>query len=319
MGVIKVIDRKDNLYKMKAFFKDLHKNWMLWCMAAPAILALVLFKYIPMGGLIMAFQRLDMTKGVFTSPFVGLRNFEFLFATTDAWIITRNTILYNVVFIILNMVCSVTLAIIMSELTCRIYSKVLQTLFIMPHFLSMVVVSTVVYAFLSPTNGLVNTILQEYGLNPINWYHERGAWPFLLVFIHLWKNAGYSSIVYMAVISGISSEYYEAAVLDGASKWQQAKYITIPQLKTIIAIKLIMAVGGIFRADFGLFYTVTRDSGTLYPVTNVLDTYIFRGLKTLGDIGMSSAASLYQSVVGFILVLIANKIVTKIDSESAMF
>lgn len=304
---------------MRTFFKDIRKHWILWLMAAPAILTLFIFSYIPMFGLVMAFQRLDLAKGVFTSPFVGLKNFEFLFTTTDAWIITRNTILYNFAFIILTLVCSVTFAIIMNEITCRKYAKVLQTVFIMPYFLSMVVVSTIVYAFLSPSSGYINPVLQEFGLDPINWYHEKTVWPFLLVFIYLWKNVGYSSVLYMASIAGISNEYYEAATLDGASKLQQAIYITIPHLKTIIAIKLIMSIGGIFRSDFGLFYTVPRDSGSLYSVTNVLDTYIYRGLLNMGNVGMSAAAGFYQSVVGFVLVLIANKIVTKIDPESAMF
>lgn len=305
--------------KIKEFCRDVRKNWIFWLMAMPAILAVFIFSYLPMIGLVMAFQKLDFKKGIFTSPFVGLKNFEFLFSTTDAWIITRNTICYNVVFIILTLICSVTLAIFMSELTCRRYSKVLQTVFIMPYFLSMVVVSTIVFAFLSPTNGFVNGMLQQFGVDPIGWYNQKSAWPFLLVFIHLWKNIGYSSVVYMAVISGISSEYYEAAALDGASKFQQAKYITIPHLRSIIAIKLIMSIGGIFRADFGLFYTVPRDSGSLYSVTNVLDTYIYRGLSQMNNMGMSTAAGLYQSVVGLVLVLIANKIVSKVDPDSAMF
>ena len=305
--------------KIKDFFFDFKKHWMLWVMAAPAIIALFIFSYLPMAGLVMAFQRLDLKKGIFTSPFIGFKNFEFLFSTTDAWLITRNTILYNVVFIILNLACSVTLAIIMSELTCKIWSKVLQTVYIMPYFLSMVVIATIVYAFLNPTNGFVNSFLVEHGLSPVNWYHEKTVWPFLLVLVYLWKNVGYSAVVYMAVISGISAEYYEAAALDGASKFQQARFITIPHLRSIIVIKLIMAIGKIFRADFGLFYTVPRDSGTLYSVTNVLDTYIYRGLTQLNNVGMSTAAGLYQSVVGFILVLVANKIVNAIDSESAMF
>ncbi len=288
-------------------------------MAAPALIAILIFSYVPMIGLVMAFQKLDFSKGLFNSPFVGLNNFKFLFATTDAWIITRNTIVYNVVFIILNLVCSITLAIIMNELTHRLWSKVLQTVFIMPYFLSMVIVAVIVYAFLSPSNGFVNGLLVEFGANPVNWYAEKKAWPFLLVFIYLWKNVGYSSVIYMAAIAGISSEYYEAAALDGASKLQQAIYITIPHLKNVIVIKLIMAIGGIFRADFGLFYTVPRDSGALYSVTNVLDTYIYRGLASMSNVGMSTAAGLYQSIVGFILVMIANKIVSKVDSESAMF
>ena len=307
------------MYKIKQLAREVKQHWILYLMAAPAVLSLFIFNYLPMGGLVMAFQRLDFRKGIFKSPFVGLKNFKFLFSTTDAWVITRNTVLYNAVFILLGMICSVTVAIIISELTCKRWSKALQTMYIMPYFLSMVVISVIVYAFMSPTNGYINTLLKEYGANPVNWYNERGVWPFLLVLVHLWKNVGYSSVVYLAVISGISSEYYEAATIDGATKLQQVWFITIPHLRTIIAINTIMAIGKIFRADFGLFYTVPMDSGMLYPVTDVLDTYIYRTFRTLNNTGMSVAAGLYQSVVGFILVLIANKIVSKLDSDSAMF
>jgi len=303
---------------IKNFCQNVRKQWMLWLMAAPALIVVFLFKYVPMAGLVMAFQRLNFKKGIFSSPFVGFDNFKFLFTTTDAWVITRNTILYNAAFIILEMVLAVALAIIMSELTCKLYSKVLQTVFIMPHFLSMVVVATIVYAFLAP-NGFINGFLTAGGSNPINFYSERGVWPFLLVLVYLWKHVGYSSIVYMAVISGISNEYYEAAALDGASKLQQIRYITIPHLRQIMIIKLIMAIGKIFHADFGLFYTVPRDSGSLYPVTNVLDTYIYRGITQLNNFGMSTAAGLYQSLVGFVLVLVSNWIIRKVDPDSAMF
>ena len=303
---------------IKNFCQNVRKQWMLWLMAAPALIVVFLFKYVPMAGLVMAFQRLNFKKGIFSSPFVGFDNFKFLFTTTDAWVITRNTILYNAAFIVLEMVLAVALAIIMSELTCKLYSKVLQTVFIMPHFLSMVVVATIVYAFLAP-NGFINGFLTAGGSNPINFYSERGVWPFLLVLVYLWKHVGYSSIVYMAVISGISNEYYEAAALDGASKLQQIRYITIPHLRQIMIIKLIMAIGKIFHADFGLFYTVPRDSGSLYPVTNVLDTYIYRSLRELGDVGISTAVSCFQAVVGFVLVYVSNLVVRKIDSESSLF
>ena len=305
--------------RVKHFGLDVRKHWMLWLMAMPAVLCLIIFNYIPMVGLVMAFQDLDFAKGIFTSPFIGFKNFEFLFASTDAWIVTRNTILYNVVFIVLNLFLSVGLAIIMHELTCVRYSKVLQTIYIMPHFLSMVVVATIVYAFLSPTSGFLNSILAEFGISRINWYAKKEAWPFILVLVNVWKHVGYNSIVYVATISGISDEYYEAALIDGATKLQQIRYITIPHMRYIIAIKLIMAIGGIFQSDFGLFYTVPRDSGSLYSVTNVLDTYIYRGMMNLNNMGMSTAAGLYQSVVGFVLVLVANKIVSKIDPETAMF
>lgn len=300
-------------------FKDIRKNWMLWLMALPGILFVIIFNYLPMIGIVMAFQKLDLSKGVFTSPFVGLDNFKFLFASTDAWVITRNTILYNVAFITTNLFCAIGLAVIIHELTHRRFSKVMQTVIIMPHFLSIVVVATIVYAFLSPTSGYVNSVLGNWGIAPVNWYNERAVWPPLLVFLHLWKGVGYSSIIYVAVLAGISEEYYEAALIDGATKLQQFRYITLPQLKFIVSINLIKSIGGLFKSGIGWFYNVPRDSGALYPVTNTLDTYIYRGLLNMNNIGMSTAAGLYQSVVGMILILIANGIVNKIDSDAALF
>lgn len=301
------------------FIKDMKKRWMLWVMVLPGILCVLIWNYFPMMGLVMAFQDLDMRKGLFSSPFVGLENFKFLFASTDAWIITRNTVCYQAVFIASNLILAVALAVIIHELTNKYFAKIMQTILIMPHFLSIVVVATIVFAFLSPTNGFVNTVLGEWGISPVNWYNERAVWPPLLVGVYLWMNVGYSTIMYVAVLSGISEEYYEAALIDGATKFQQFRYITLPQLRFIISINLIRAIGNLFKAGIGLFYNVPRDSGMLYPVTNVLDTYIYRGLQEMNNVGMSTAAGLYQSVVGLILVLAANKIVSKIDAEAAMF
>ncbi len=294
---------------------------MLHIMAMPGFLALVIFAYLPMLGLIMAFQEMDYSKGILGSPLVGFKNFEFLFATKDSWRITRNTVCYNVVFIIVNMALAIILSLILSELRSRILAKTVQTVFMMPHFLSATVISIIVFAFLSPTNGFVNTILVRFfGWAPRhNWYQDKSIWPGLFVLIHAWQGVGYSAVVYLASISGISQEYYEAAMLDGASKLQQARYITMPHLRTMISILLIMAVGGIFHGDFGLFYSVTQNSGRLYEVSDVIDTYIYRALIQLNNTGMSTAAGLYQSVVGCILVIISNKIVTMIEPENALF
>lgn len=296
------------------------EDWQLYVMAAPTIIFLLIFCYAPMFGLVMAFQELNITKGIFGSPFVGLANFKFLFATTDAWIITRNTVCYNLVFIALNMVLAVTLAMLLSELRSQKTAKVLQTIYMLPYFLSWAVVAIIVTAFLDKQNGLVNNIIRQLGgKGNVDWYKRRDVWPFLLVGINAWKGVGYSTVLYLAVISGISHDYYEAAVLDGATKFQQARYITLPHLRFVIGISLIMALGGIFRGDFGLFYSVTKDSGRLYAVTDVIDTYIYRGLTKLSNVGMSTAAGLYQSVVGLVLVLTVNAIVNKIDPDSAMF
>lgn len=294
-------------------------NYMLYIMSLPALIFLLIFCYAPMGGLVMAFQDLNITKGIFRSPWVGLKNFEFLFTTSDAWTITRNTLCYNVVFIILGLLIAVLLAILLNELISKRLAKVLQTVFIMPHFFSMAVVAIIAFAFLSESNGYLNKVVEALGYEPRNWYMVRQPWPFILVVVHLWKSAGYSAVVYLAALSGISQDYYAAAMLDGASKLQQIRYVTLPHLKPMISILLIMNIGHIFRGDFGLFYTVTQNSGRLYPVADVLDTYIYRGLTTLNNPGMSTAAGLYQSVVCFLSVLLANKIISKIEPDNAMF
>lgn len=304
---------------MNPFVREVKRHWQLYAMAAPAVIALLIFSYVPMVGLVMAFQDLDFAKGVFTSPFVGLKNFKFLFASTDAWVMTRNTVLYNVVFIAVNMFLSVSLALLINELTNRTFSKVIQTIFIMPFFLSAVVVAMIVYGFLEFNNGYVNALLKEAGKMPGFWYTNTKIWPWLLVVINAWKGIGYSSVIYTAVISGINQELYEAAALDGASRWQQIKFITLPHLKTIICINLIRSVGGIFRGDFGLFYSVTQNNGALYPVTLVLDTYIYNALLTFNNTGMSTAAGFYQSIVGLCLVLSVNAIIKKLDESSALF
>lgn len=295
------------------------RYWRLHVMALPGLLYLLVFCYAPMFGVVMAFQNFNVRKGFFGSPFIGFKNFEFLFATTDAWTITRNTVCYNVVFIILNVVLSMSLAILLNELYSKRLAKTLQTMFMMPHFLSMAVASIVVYAFLSQRDGYLSRIMVSLGYPTRNWYTYRPLWPWLLVLVNAWKGVGYSAVVYLASISGISDEYYEAAVLDGATKLQQARYITIPHLRQIMTILLILNIGNIFRGDFGLFYNVTQDNGMLYPVTDVIDTYVYRALTKLNNTGMSTAAGLYQSVVGFILILLSNFIIRRVDPESALF
>ena len=304
--------------KKRRFFR--REDLALYVMALPTVVFLLMFCYAPMFGLIMAFQDFKVTSGFFGSKFVGMANFKYLFTTTDAWIITRNTVCYNLVFIVVNTFLAVVMALMLSELTSRPLAKTLQTIYMLPYFLSWTVVAIVVSAFLDREYGVVNKIIQATGgKGKTDWYKQKELWPPLLVFIHAWKGVGYNTVLYLAVISGISQDYYEAAVLDGATKFQQARYITLPHLRFVISISLIMAMGGIFRGDFGLFYSVTKDSGRLYPVTDVIDTYIYRGLRTLGNVGMSTAAGFYQSLVGFLVLLGANWVVNKIDPDSAMF
>lgn len=302
------------------FFKELKKNKSLYAMTLPGMIALIIFCYLPMIGIIIAFKDYIPSQGYLGSRWVGFKNFEFLFKTEDAFIITRNTVLYNLVFIFLGLFCSVATAVILSEIKNKWLAKTFQTGMLLPHFLSWVVVSYFVYAFLSTDTGILNRGLSSLlGLPAVNWYADLKPWPFFLVFANLWKGIGWSSIIYLAAITGINPEYYEAALLDGATKWQQIRKITVPMITPQISILFLLSVGGIFRSDFGLFYLVPKNSGILYPVTQTIDTYIYVGLTTMGDVGMSSAAGLYQSVVGFILVIGSNLIVRRIDSEKALF
>ena len=304
----------------KKRFRISKDDLTLHIMAVPALVVLFLFSYLPMGGIIIAFKKLNVAKGIFGSDWIGFKNFEFLFASTDAWNITRNTVVYNSIFILLNTLLAIFLAILISELHSKKLAKTLQTFFIMPHFLSMAVVSIIVFAFLSARSGYLNGLLFDlFGKQPVDWYSDRTWWPLFFVVISAWKGVGYNSIVYLAAITGISKEFYEAAVIDGATKFQQARYITLPHLKTMVSILLLMALGGIFRGDFGLFYLVPQNNGMLYPVTDVIDTYVYRAMTELNNPGMAAAAGLYQSIVGFVLVITMNKVVSKIDADNALF
>lgn len=304
---------------IKDIKKHLKANWALHLMTLPGAICLILFSYLPMFGIVMAFQDYKISKGIFGSEFIGFKNFEFLFTSNDAWVITRNTVLYNLAFIILGTTCAVAVALMISEMYYKKTSKVLQTIFVMPNFLSISVVAIIVYAFLSLNNGFINSLLEAAGKDRVNWYTTQEIWPALLIFVNLWKGVGYSAIVYLAGISGISNEYYEAAMIDGANKWQQIRYITLPGLRFVVTIQLIMSIGGMFRGDMGLFYTVTMNNGALYPVTDIIDTYVYRALTSLNNTGMATAAGLYQSVVGVILIVLANQLVRKIDEDSALF
>lgn len=302
---------------MKDRMKRFRNNKELLLLTIPGAIWFLVFAYLPMFGVIVAFKRWRIHGGFFeslmNSKWVGFDNFKFLFQSSDAWLITKNTVLYNLVFIILGIVLPVTLAILLNELLNKKLAKFYQSSMFLPYFLSWVVVSYCLYAFLSPEKGYVNGILQSMGGKGISWYTEPKYWPFIIIFMSQWKAVGYGTVVYLASICGIDKSYYEAAMIDGASKFQQIKYITVPLLKPVMIIMFITSIGGMFRGDLGLFYQLPKDSGALYPVTNVIDTYVYRGLMNLGDIGMSSAASLYQSFVGLILIVTSNAIVRKVD------
>ena len=292
----------------------------LYLMMLPGLIYLIINNYMPMGGIIIAFKKYNYAKGIFGSPFVGLKNFEFLFKTKEAWTITRNTLVYNLIFIILGTVLAIAVAIILNEIKSKMAKKVYQTMILIPFLISIVVVSYLVYGFLSTDAGFVNnSILKVMGKEEIGWYSEPKYWPGILIFINIWKNLGYTCIIYYATVVGLDTSLYESAAIDGANRWQKIYHVTLPGLKPTIITLTLMAVGRIFYSDFGLFYQVPMNSGPLIDVTNTIDTYVYRGLMELNNIGMASAAGLYQSLVGFILVLIANLIVRKLDKSSALF
>ncbi len=296
------------------------KSLPLLLIALPGIVYLLINNYIPIMGLFLAFKDFNFMKGVFKSDWCGLDNFRFLFLTKDAWIMTRNTLLYNIVFIILGTVAAIFLAVLLCELGNRLRVKLFQAALLLPNLLSWVVIGFVAYAFLNADTGFINnTIMRNLGRDEIAWYTFPKAWPFILVIVNLWKNAGYQSIVYMAGISGIDKSLYEAAALDGATKLQQIFQVTLPLLKPTVITLSIMAIGRIFYSDFGLFYQVPQNSGALFNVTQTIDTYVYRGLMELNNVGMSAAAGVYQSIIGFFLVLGANALVRKLDSDNALF
>ena len=272
------------------------KKWVpLYLMMLPGLIYLFINNYMPMAGLVVAFKNYNVVDGIFGSPWAGLSNFTYLF--NDAWTITRNTLLYNLAF-----------------------KTIYQSAILLPFLMSIVIVSYITFAFFSGENGMLNkTILPLLGKEPISWYTEPKYWPAILIIVNTWKGVGYGCLIYISSISGIDPSFYEAAELDGASKWKQIKYITLPSIMPSIITLTLLNIGRIFYSDFGLFYQVTQNSGQLYSATNVIDTYVYRALLQSGNIGMASAAGFYQSIVGFICVMGANLLVKKISPENAMF
>ncbi|MDR3174635.1 MAG: ABC transporter permease subunit [Treponema sp.] len=304
----------------KQFLKNARRYTPLLVMALPGLLYLLINNYLPMAGLVIAFKNFNYAKGIFGSDWAGFMNFEFLFKTKDAFIITRNTILYNLGFITINNLTAITVAVMLSEVVNKIALRIFQTVILLPYLISIVIVSYLVYAFLSVDVGFLNkTVLPVLGLPNIAWYTEAKYWPYILNVVNLWKAFGFLSVIYLSSIVGIDRTFYEAAELDGASKLQGIRHITIPLIVPTISMMMLLAVGRIFYSDFGLFYQVPMNSGALYSTTNVIDTYVYRGLLQLGDIGMSSAAGLFQSVVGFLLVLTSNLIVRRVNPDNALF
>lgn len=310
------VKRKKNKKKV-----DYRRYSPLLIMMIPGLLYLLINNYLPMFGIVIAFKEINFAKGILGSDWVGLKNFEYLFKTSDAFIITRNTILYNLLFLCLGTVMSLTFAILLNEIKKKALLRTYQAIISMPHLISWVIISYLVFGFLSVENGLINrTILPMLGIEEgISWYTEAKYWPFILVIVEQWKSIGYGSIVYFAALLGINEEYYEAAKIDGASRIQQILRITLPIVLPVIIMMAMLQLGRVFYSDFGLFYQVTLNSGALFNTTATIDTYVFNGLTGSGNMGMSAAAGFYQSVVGFLLVVTVNYLVRRKNKENALF
>lgn len=291
----------------------------LWSLCIIPMALVFVFCYIPMGGVIIAFKNYKYSLGILKSPWVGFDNFRFFFESNDFYRITRNTIGLNALFIVANTISAVGLALLLFELKGHIRKKVYQTILIVPHFISWVVAAYMAYAILQPENGTLNVLLDKFFHIKPDWYSKPEAWPVILLIANVWKTVGMNSVIYYASLMGIDSSMFEAAEIDGANKWQCTWNIILPCLRNLVVMMTILAIGSIFRADFGLFYQLPRNIGVLYPTTDVMDTYIFRAMRGLGDMGMSSAAGLFQSVVGFVMVVAANYCCKKTDEELALF
>lgn len=295
------------------------KHWMLLLMLLPAVLHVLVFSYLPMSGVVLAFKTYRYRDGIFGSPWVGLENFEFLLASGRLWPITRNTMLYNFTFLVVDNVCEVAFAIMLSEMMGKHYKKLMQTFMFMPYFVSWVVVKAVMYNLFNYEKGVVNNILGLLGMSPLNLYNMPNAWPPLLVFLKLWKSAGYGSVVYLAAVTGLDRSMYEAADIDGANTWQKIFRITVPSLVPTIIIMMLLGIGNIFRGDFGMFYQTVGDNARLLRVADVIDTYVFRALMDTSDIGMAAAGALYQSVLCFVTVIFFNRVVKWYEADYALF
>lgn len=300
--------------------KRIYKYRAIYLLALPSLIYLIVNNYMPMAGLILAFKNFSYAKGIFGSEWTGLSNFTYLFGSKWTGIMFRNTVLYNLAFIFLGTALAIFVAIMLNEVRSKRAQKIYQVLILLPYLISTVLIGYIVFAFFSNSNGFVNNyILIPLGMEPVNWYMTPEAWPAILVFVQLWRSFGFQSIVFFATIIGFDPSIYEAARVDGASTWKQITNITLPLLKPTATILIIMSLGKMFSTDFGLFYQVPQNTGILYEVTTTIDTFVYRTLMTDHDVGRATAAGFLQSILGFILVMTANRIVRKVNPESALF
>lgn len=307
-----------NISKLN-FFRELKTNCTLFIMLIPAIVFFLLFSYIPMIGIILAFKNYNFIQGIFSSPWSGWKNFEFLANSGILIKVTRNTILYNLAFFIVETSLSVILSIFIAGIIGKYYKKICQSVIFLPHFISFVILSAFVYNLFNYEFGTVNTILTSLGFDRVDIYGMPKIWPFIIVMFKAWKSVGYASIIYLAAIMGINPELYEVAKLDGANVFQRVRYITLPSLLPTMIILFILRVGRIMRGQFQLFYQIVGNNARLFDATDVIDTYVFRSLVDHFDVGRGTAASLYQSFFGLLLVIITNYIIKKIEPDYSLF
>ncbi len=305
--------------KLQELGKELKKNRALFLMILPAVAIVLVFSYMPMSGLILAFKDYRFNLGVFGSEWNGFENFRFLFASGTGWLITKNTILYNLMNLITSQGLAILIAIFLSEMKLIPYKKTTQSVIFFPYFISWVIVGTFVYNIFNYETGLMNSLLKALGSEPVNVYGMPWVWPIIICVFNAWKWSGYNSVVYIAAITGVDTECYEAAEIDGANIFQRIRHITLPAVKPTIITMLLLNVGRILRGDFEMFFQIVGNNGQLYNATDVIDTYVFRSLMTSGNMGMTAAATLYQSVLCFIIIVTVNAIVRKIDADNALF
>lgn len=303
----------------KPFLKKLKDSRTLLLMCVPAIIFFVVFHYCPLPGVYMAFTNYNFRDGIFGSPFVGFKNFEFLFRSGELWNLTRNTVLYNLAFILIGNILQITLAIMLNEIGNKLFKKVSQTLMFLPYFISVVLIGAIAFNILNYDTGALNTLIRSCGGDPIKIYSKAGIWPFIIILCNLWQQTGYGSVVYFAAICGIDSGMIEAAEVDGATNWQRIRYIILPSLKPTFIILLLFALGGIMKGNFGLFWNLVGNNSQLYPTTNIIETFVYRAMMSQNNFATSSAVGLYQSVFGFALVMFSNWLVRRIDPDYALF
>ncbi|AIQ37771.1 sugar ABC transporter permease [Paenibacillus sp. FSL R5-0345] len=305
--------------KKKGFIYELLHNRVMFLMLLPTLIFFLVNSYFPMVGIYYAFTQFDFNSSMFNSKFVGLQNFEFLWRSGTLVKLTMNTIGYNIAFIVLGNVLAIACAILLSELNGKWFKKISQSIMFLPYFVSFVILSVIVYNLFNYDSGFLNTMLTQFGLDPVDVYSKPWAWIFLIIIFYLWKNLGYSMVIYLAAITGISDEYYEAAKIDGANIFQRIWYITVPMLKSTFVVLLLFALGSIMKGQFDLFYQLIGNNGLLYNTTDILDTYVYRSLKVTFDVGMATAAGVYQSLFGFVLIMTVNYIIRKINDDYALF